>query len=95
MKRSLSILAALAAIAGLAGCASPAALVQTELTKLLPPGFSGDFTGGYKIPMYLSLQVNAEGIAQQPDGKWTFTYFEYTRDGPGMTYAHFTLGRKK
>ncbi len=92
MKRSLSLLALAICLSG-CGTAPQASLINQALDKLLPPDFKGDFTGGYKIPAYLSLQVNARGLERKATG-WTFTYAEYTRDGPMMSYAHFELGKR-
>ncbi len=94
MKRLLpSILFAL--LIDLTGCgtAPQASLINQALDKLLPPDFKGDFTGGYKIPGYLSFHVNARDLEHKSTG-WTFTYAEYTRDGPMMSYAHFELGKR-
>lgn len=89
--RSLIVAAAL----GLAGCTAvpQSSLIQQALDRLVPPGFTGSsFSGGYKIPMYLSVSVTVEGLQRTGD-RWTFSYARYTRDGPAMSYADFTLGR--
>jgi len=79
-----------------AGCgtAPQSSLIQQAMDRLIPPGFTGStFTGGYKIPMYLSIQISVEGLTRTPTG-WAFSYAEYTRDGPAMSYAHFALGKR-
>ncbi len=75
------------------GTAPQASLINQALDKLLPPDFKGDFSGSYNIPAYLSLHINAKGLEHKSTG-WTFTYAEYTRDGPMMSYAHFELGKR-
>lgn len=93
----MKTLTALALALMLAGCGtigSKPGLVQQALDKLLPADFTGDFKGGYKIPAYLSINIEAQGLRRTEKG-WTFTYADYTRDGPMMSYAHFTLGVRK
>ena len=91
--RSVLLLIATLALVG-CGTAPQSSLIQQAMDRLIPTGFAGStFSGGYKIPMYLSIQIQIEGLARTPAG-WTFTYAEYTRDGPAMSYAHFALGKR-
>lgn len=82
------------------GCATrgpkpaPAAVLQRLLDRMLPPDFTGDFSGTERIPGWAEIHVKATDLKLGPNG-WTFESAEYHRSGPAFSSADFTLGPTK
>ncbi len=94
----LSLLLCVAGIGLAAGCASVPAgaphvsVIERVLDAALPAAFSGDTKVVHKNP-WIDVTI-AAGNVRQVDGRWTWDWLEYTRNGR-FSAGTITLGARK